>query len=138
MVLTAIKKYPSQITSTFKRFPLASTFAIFTFYAFVMIYDLGPAISDEAGKPFLWLSIYPVAAMLIAVATSLFQESQKSTSHHSQIITSSTWIVISATLVAIFFREDEIHLFYFTSTIILFYLVAALSIFFAPFWGQKD
>lgn len=138
MDFTKIKKYPSQITSAFKRFPTASAFAIFTFYAFVMIYDLGPAISDEAGKPFLWLSIYPVAAMLIAVATSLFQESQKSTSHHSQIITSSAWIIISAALVSFLFNKNEDNLFYFTSTIILVYIVALFSIFFAPFWKQKD
>ena len=138
MVLTAIKKYPSQITSTFKRFPLASAFAFITFFIIVTLCEIRPSFLEDAIKSLIWLSIYPVAAMLIAAATTLFQESRKSTSHVPQIITSSTWLVVSATLVAIFFREDEIHLFYFTSTIILFYLVAALSIFFAPFWGQKD
>ena len=138
MDFTKIKKYPSQITSAFKRFPLASAFAFITFFIIVTLCEIRPSFLEDAIKSLIWLSIYPVAAMLIAAATTLFQESRKSTSHVPQIITSSTWIVISATLVAIFFREDEIHLFYFTSTIILFYLVAALSIFFAPFWGQKD
>ena len=138
MDLTKFKKYPSQISTTFKRFPLASAFAFITFFITVTLCEIRPSFLEDAIKSLIWLSIYPVAAMLIAAATTLFQESRKSTSHVPQIITSSTWLVISATLVAIFFREDEIHLFYFTSTIILFYLVAALSIFFAPFWGQKD
>ena len=138
MDLTKFKKYPSQISTTFKRFPLASVFAFITFFIIVTLCEIRPSFLEDAIKSLIWLSIYPVAAMLIAAATTLFQESRKSTSHVPQIITSSTWLVISATLVAIFFREDEIHLFYFTSTIILFYLVAALSIFFAPFWGQKD
>jgi hypothetical protein len=138
MDLTKFKKYPSQISTTFKRFPLASAFAFITFFIIITLCEIRPSFLEDAIKSLIWLSIYPVAAMLIAAATTLFQESRKSTSHVPQIITSSTWLVISATLVAIFFREDEIHLFYFTSTIILFYLVAALSIFFAPFWGQKD
>ena len=138
MDLTKFKKYPSQISTTFKRFPLASVFAFITFFIIVTLCEIRPSFLEDAIKSLIWLSIYPVAAMLIAAATTLFQESRKSTSHVPQIITSSTWIVISATLVAIFFREDEIHLFYFTSTIILFYLVAALSIFYAPFWRQKD
>ena len=138
MDLTKFKKYPSQISTTFRRFPLASAFAFITFFIIITLCEIRPSFLEDAIKSLIWLSIYPVAAMLIAAATTLFQESRKSTSHVPQIITSSTWLVISATLVAIFFREDEIHLFYFTSTIILFYLVAALSIFFAPFWGQKD
>ncbi len=138
MDLTKFKKYPSQISTTFKRIPLASVFAFITFFIIVTLCEIRPSFLEDAIKSLIWLSIYPVAAMLIAAATTLFQESRKSTSHVPQIITSSTWLVVSATLVAIFFREDEIHLFYFTSTIILFYLVAALSIFFAPFWGQKD
>lgn len=138
MDLTKFKKYPSQISATFKRFPIACAFAFFTFFIIVFLCEIHPSFLEDAVKSLIWLSIYPVAAMLIATATTLFQESRKSTSNAPQIITSSTWLVISATLVAIFFREDEIHLFYFTSSIILFYLVAALSIFFAPFWGQKD
>ena len=138
MVLTAIKKYPSQITSAFKRFPLASAMAFFTFCAFAMIYELGPTLSNDATKPFLWLGIYPVAAMLIAIATSLFRESNKSTSHNPQIITSSAWLAISITLVSFLFAETDQNLFYFTSTIILIYIVAIFSIFFAPFWKQKD
>ena len=138
MDLTKFKKYPSQISTTFKRFPLASVFAFITFIIIITLCEIRPSFLEDAIKSLIWLSIYPVAAMLIATATTLFQESRKSTSHVPQIITSSTWLVVSATLVAIFFREDEIHLFYFTSSIILFYLVAALSIFFAPFWGQKD
>ena len=138
MDLTKFKKYPSQISTAFKRFPLASALAIFTFYAFVTIYDLGPTHHDISDKAYVWLAIYPIAAMLIAVATTLFQESRKSASHIPQIITGCTWLVVSATLVALLFSENETYLFYFTSTIILAYIVAALSIFFAPFWGQKD
>ena len=133
-----IKKYPSQISTAFRRFPLASTLAIFTFYAFVSIYEMGPSLFDNSAKTFVWLSIYPIAAMLIAVATTLFQESRKSTSNTPQIITSSSWLVVSATLVSSLLNDDEVHLFYFICTITLVYIVALLSIFFAPFWKQKD
>jgi hypothetical protein len=138
MDIEKFKKYPSQISSAFKRFPLASAFAFFTFYAFVIIYEMAPSFSDDTTKPFLWLCIYPIAAMLIAAATTLFQESRKSTSHNLQIITSSTWLVVSAALVTGLFSENEIHLFYFICSIVLAYILAFLSIFFAPFWKQKD
>jgi len=132
------KKYPSQISTAFKRFPLASTLAIFTFYAFLIIYETGPSYYDSSAKTFVWLSIYPIAAMLIAAATTLFQESRKSSSKTPQIITSSTWLVVSATLVSSLLNDDEVHLFYFICTITLIYIVALLGIFFAPFWKQKD
>ena len=35
MVLDAFKKYPSQISSAFRRFPVASALALFTFFALV-------------------------------------------------------------------------------------------------------
>ncbi len=133
-----IKKYPSQISTAFKRFPLASSLAIFTFYAFAIICELGPSHSNDSVKPFVWLGIYPIAAMLIAVATTLFQEARKSTSYSPQIITGSIWLVVSAVLTTYVFSEDESNLFYFTSTVALVYIVAIFSIFFAPFWKQKD
>lgn len=138
MDFAKIKKYPSQISTAFKRFPLASALAIFTFYAFAIICEPGPSHSNDSVKPFVWLGIYPIAAMLIAVATTLFQESRKSTSRSPQIITGSIWLVVSAVLMTYVFSEDESNLFYFTSTVALVYIVAIFSIFFAPFWKQKD
>ena len=41
MDLTAIKKYPSQISTAFKRFPLAAALAIFTTIAFIYVYESG-------------------------------------------------------------------------------------------------
>ena len=100
MDLTAIKKYPSQISTAFKRFPVACAFAFFTFFIIIFLCEIHPSFLEDAVKSLIWLSIYPVAAMLIATATTLFQESRKSTSYAPQIITSSTWLVVSATLVA--------------------------------------
>ncbi|MBR3070923.1 hypothetical protein [Fibrobacter sp.] len=40
MVLAAIKKYPSQITSAFKRFPTASAFTFLIFITLVIETDL--------------------------------------------------------------------------------------------------
>jgi hypothetical protein len=137
MDFTAIKKYPSQISTAFKRFPLASALAIFTFYAFATNCELAPSFSSHSVRPFVWLSIYPIAAMLIAIATTLFQESQKSTSNIPQLITSGTWLVVSAALTAIF-NEDESSTFYFVSTVALVYIAAIFGLFFAPFWKQKD
>lgn len=137
MDFTAIKKYPSQISTAFKRFPLASALAIFTFYAFATNCELAPSFSSHSVRPFVWLSIYPIAAMFIAIATALFQESRKNTSNIPQLITSGTWLVVSAVLTTIF-NEDDSSAFYFVSTVALVYMVAIFGLFFAPFWKQKD
>ena len=138
MDFTKIKKYPSQISATFKRFPLATAFAFFTFIAYIINYECVSSFSGDDVKTFVWLGIYPIAAMLIALATSLFQESQKSKSQDLQIITSSSWLVISITLTISLFTKDESDVFYFASSVALVYIIASLSIFFAPFWKQKD
>ena len=72
MVLAAIKKYPSQITSAFKRFPAASAFTFLIFITLVIETNLfslfDKVFGDNAIKFFTWLAIYPIAAMLIARA----------------------------------------------------------------------
>ena len=84
-MLKLLKEYPTLILAAFKRFPLAIAFAFLTSVAFIFILNL-----KNFSKVFhinavlyqildFWLLIYPVAAMLIALATSLIQESRKST-----------------------------------------------------------
>ena len=138
MDLTKFKKYPSQISTAFKRFPLASAFAFFTFIASVIISECASSFSDDELKTFVWLGIYPIAAMLIALATSLFQESRKSANPIPQIITSSTWLIFSVIATSSIFNHNDESIFYFISSIVLVYIVATLGIFFAPFWKQKD
>ena len=138
MDLTKFKKYPSQISTAFKRFPLASAFAFFTFIASVIISECTSSFSDDELKTFVWLGIYPTAAMLIALATSLFQESRKSANPIPQIITGSTWLIFSVIATSSIFNHNDESIFYFISSIVLVYIVATLGIFFAPFWKQKD
>ena len=133
-----IKKYPSQISTAFKRFPLASTLAFFTFIAFIINTEIAPDLDDIAYHPFVWLAIYPIAAMLIALTASLIQESRKSTNSNIQAIASGAWIIASLLLVFYFFDKDESRIIYFASTISLVYITATLSLFIAPFWKQPN
>ena len=136
MVLTAIKKYPNQISSAFKRFPLASLFAFFTFIALVAESEFITAFSGDHTKPFIWLAIYPIAALLIALATSLIQESRNSTSIRPQAIASGAWFLISIALVLGLPIDDDP--FYFGCTVTLIYLIAILAVFLGPFWKQPN
>lgn len=75
MDFTTIKKYPSQISTAFKRFPLAAAFAIFATIAFIYVYESGHLPTEY--KFSHWLMIYPIAASMIALSVSLVQESRK-------------------------------------------------------------
>lgn len=71
-----LKEYPSLILNAFKRFPVASAFAIVTSFALIFSLDF-----INGKNPWLqfWFMVYPVAAMLISLTTSLIQESRKNT-----------------------------------------------------------
>ena len=136
MDFTAIKKYPSQISSAFKRFPLAVAMALFTFIALVTDTEFAQFGNDHFTRLFVWLAIYPIAAMLTALATSLVQESRKSTNARPQAIASGAWFLLSIALVAgLSFDDDP---FYFGCTVTLVYLIATFAVFLGPFWKQPN
>ena len=141
MVLDAFKKYPSQISSAFRRFPVATAFALFTFIAFIIncehdfFFGYGMNFIERL---FGWLSLYPPAAILISLSTSLVQESQKNRKWQPQAIASGGWFVLSVLLFFFFPTESSWKAYYLASTLILIYVTASLSIFIAPFWKQKD
>ncbi len=136
MDLATIKKYPSQISTAFKRFPLASALAFFTFIALVTDTEFAQFGNDHFTRLFVWLAIYPIAAMLTALATSLVQESRKSANARPQAIASVAWFLLSITLVAgLSFDDDP---FYFGCTITLVYLIATFAVFLGPFWKQPN
>lgn len=149
MVLDAFKKYPSQISSAFRRFPVASALAFFTFFALVYSTEHTEIFERLAGMRFLaWLGIYPVAAMLISLTTSLVQESLKSESKLPQAISGAAWLALSIILafgitssVAMQFSllaHYSTLTYYFIASTALVYVTATLSIFIAPFWKNKD
>ena len=149
MVLNAFKKYPSQISSAFRRFPVASALAFFTFFALVYSTEHTEIFERLAGMRFLaWLSIYPVAAMLISLTTSLVQESLKNESKLPQAISGAAWLALSIILafgitssVAMQFSllaHYSTLTYYFIASTALVYVTATLSIFIAPFWKNKD
>ena len=136
MDLATIKKYPSQISTAFKRFPLASSLALFTFIALVTDTEFAQFGNDHFTRLFVWLAIYPIAAMLTALATSLVQESRKSANARPQAIASGAWFLLSITLVAgLSFDDDP---FYFGCTVTLVYLIATFAVFLGPFWKQPN
>ena len=149
MVLDAFKKYPSQISSAFRRFPVASALAFFTFFALVYSTEHTEIFERLAGMRFLaWLGIYPVAAMLISLTTSLVQESLKSESRLPQAISGVAWLALSIILafgitssVAMQFSmlaHYSTLTYYFIASTALVYVTATLGIFIAPFWKNKD
>lgn len=149
MVLDAFKKYPSQVSSAFRRFPVASALALFTFFALVYSTEHTEIFERLAGMRFLaWLGIYPIAAMLISLTTSLVQESLKNESKLPQAISGAAWLALSIILafgitssVAMQFSllaHYSTLTYYFIASTALVYVAATLSIFIAPFWKNKD
>ena len=142
MDFTAIKKYPSQISTAFKRFPLAVAFAIFTTIAFIcnceyIIGSLSLSISDN--KLTYWLSIYPIAATMIALTISLVQESRKKFSITPHVVAGAVWLAISIALAFYRVQSDTYtENAYVRSTLKFIYTTIFLSIFVAPFFKQKD
>lgn len=137
MDLTAIKKYPSQISTAFKRFPLAAAFAIFTTIAFIYFYENNH--SPTHSKLNYWLFIYPIAATMIALTISLVQESRKKFSIIPHIIAEAVWLAISIALVFFHFSTNNYteHI-YVLATWLFIYTTIFLSLFVAPFFKQKN
>ena len=137
MDFTKIKKYPSQISSAFKRFPLAVAFAIFTTIAFIYFYE--NSLSPTHSKLTYWLFIYPIAATMIALTISLVHESRKKFSIIPHIIAEAVWLAISIALVFYHFSTNNYteHI-YVLVTWLFIYTTVFLSLFVAPFFKQKD
>ena len=137
MDLTAIKKYPSQISSAFKRFPLASAFAIFATIAFIYFYE--NSLSPTHSKLTYWLFIYPIAASMIALSVSLVQESRKKFSFLPHAVAEAVWLAISIALVFCHFStNNDTERTYVLATWLFIYTTSFLSIFVAPFFKQND
>lgn len=142
-MLKLLKEYPSLVLNAFKRFPLAIAFAFLTSVAFIFCVDglpkVFPTRTTFSRILDIWLLIYPVAAMLIALATSLIQEARKSTRKMPQILTSVSWLVISVTLSLCFISADNwgdkepiAHI-----TICIYSLIG-IALIYGPFWNQKN
>ena len=142
-MLKTLKEYPSLILNAFKRFPLAIAFAILSSIAIIFdsveLSKLFPQKTTFNQSLDLWLCIYPIAAMLIALATSLIQESRKSTRKAPQIITSVGWLLISVTLVICKFTTDNYYDSKFINVVITsIFTISILAILIGPFWNQKN
>ena len=137
MDLTTIKKYPSQISTAFKRFPLAVAFAIFTTIAFIYVFESYDSINYS--KLTYWLFIYPITATMIALTISLVQESRKKFSIIPHIVAGAVWLAISIALAFYFVSTNNYtERTYAFATWLFIYTTSFLSIFVAPFFKQKD
>ena len=134
---TAIKKYPSQISTAFKRFPLAVAFAIFTTIAFIYVFESHSLLTDS--KLLFWLFFYPIAATMIALTISLVQESRKKFSIIPHVVAEAVWLAVSIALTFYFVstNNDTEHT-YVLVTGLFIYTTVFLSIFIAPFFKQKN
>ena len=137
MDLTKFKKYPSQISTAFKRFPLAAAFAIFTTIAFIYVFESYDSI--DYSKLTYWLFIYPITATMIALTISLVQESRKKFSIIPHIVAGAVWLAISIALAFYFVSTNNYtERTYVFATWLFIYTTSFLSIFVAPFFKQKD
>ena len=140
-MLDAFKKYPSQISSAFKRFPVASAFALFTFFTLIIdteFFEYIDTASSPTTKLLIWFGIYPIAAILISLTTSLVQESLKKRNWQPQAITGGAWFVFSLFLAFAFSMDVSWANYYLVATASFIYIAATFSIFIAPFWKDKD
>ena len=138
MVLTAIKKYPNQISTAFKRFPLASSFAVFSTIAFFIVYEGLETTSEQSARFLLWLAIYPIAAMFIALDTSLVQEALKNRNPKIQAITGIAWFVISWLIVLYPNTLNDYEMSQTIGALVFIYTTLFLGLFVAPFFRQKN
>ena len=145
MDLTKLKKYPSQISTAFRRFPLASAFAIFAALAFIYFADC--AIEEEIThvKFMFWLAIYPVAAMIVALTTSIVQESFGNRGKLPQVVTGVVWFGLSCAIASCLcghenfednWSDGEIQ--FLIGSLLVAYVAVILSLFVAPFFKQKN
>jgi hypothetical protein len=112
-------------------------FAIFTTIAFIYVYESGHLPTEY--KFSHWLTIYPIAATMIALSVSLVQESRKKFSVLPHIIAGTIWLAISIALVLYFPKSfNDIGRTYVGTTYSFIYTTVFLSIFVAPFFKQKD
>ena len=138
MDLTKFKKYPSQISTAFKRFPLASALAIFSTIAFFIVYEGLETTSEQSARFLLWLSIYPIAAMFVALETSLVQESLKNTKPIFQVITGLAWFAISWIIVLYPNTLNDYEMSQTIGALVFIYTTLFLGLFVAPFFRQKN
>ena len=141
MDFTAIKKYPSQISTAFKRFPLAAALAIFATIAFICIFECTGSFSQSIydNELLYWLFIYPITATMIALTISLVQESRKKFSIIPHIVAGAVWLAISIALAFYFVSTNNYtERTYAFATWLFIYTTSFLSIFVAPFFKQKD
>ena len=138
MVLTAIKKYPNQISTAFKRFPLASLFAVFSTIAFLIVCESFNIPSEQSARFILWLAIYPIAAMFIALDTSLVQEALKNRNPKIQAITGIAWFVISWLIVLYPNTLNDYEMSQTIGALVFIYTTIFLGLFVAPFFKQKN
>jgi len=137
MDFTSIKKYPSQISTAFKRFPLASAFAIFATIAFIYLFEID--YQPTKHKFAHWLSVFPILASMIALSVSLVQESLKKFSIIPHIVAIAIWSVISIALVLYYpSTHNSIERSYVVETYMFIYTTVFLSLFIAPFFKQKN
>lgn len=145
MDLTKIKKYPSQISSAFKRFPLASALAILASVIFIYLAEC--AIEDipiTRVRFIFWLTIYPIAAMIIALTTSLVQESLKSCSKIPPVATTVAWLGISSAIAIFCGPKDwdddwnDFQIQFIVGTLLVSYVTSIFGLFIAPFFRQKN
>ena len=116
MIIDRIKAYPNHLLNVFKRFPLAIFFAGVSAILIIWMNSTGWASDTILSKDKClrhWLSDFPVGAMGLAFAITLFFETRQSRKMHVliQVLSCGLWAAISAILVNFYKFEPGYYTF---------------------------
>lgn len=142
MILDNVGKYPERVFGVFRRFPLTMAFALIAAILLIWMNSIGWASETvlSKGKHLRhWLQAYPVGAMGVSFAVSLFFETRKNKSRLAlvQILFGVLWAGVSAAVVYCykFLGDYDITYEFALASCYIAIFTAPLVL---PFWGQKD
>lgn len=130
MKFTNIKQYPSQISSAFKRFPVAMFFALVWFILVIVEYHA--KVSDFWSRLF---HIYPFLGLVLSVTLELVREKRGSLKLLPNIL---SHLILASVVIWLLYNEKNQTSNQFFITFTLLSSIICASQFLVPFFRKKD
>lgn len=129
MKFTKIKQYLAQVSSTFKRFPVAvGLLSFYTLYVILQECFHSELFDYRKTHIHVWLSLYPVLAALLSVVLKNLREISVGMGRHAAIFCHGALLVVTI-LMAIFYESFASLKFFHLAATIAFALFFGLCIF---------
>lgn len=132
-----IKNYQNQLAQVFKRFPIVVSFALYMAISFTALYLLDglPYLWTRhlnfSSRISIWLSLYPIPAMILAYAMKLREETRKKNTARIHLLAQISWAAII--LLYIIFPSQHCY-----EAILSFGFLIIASPFIVPFWKKTS